>query len=115
MGNDLTDYVLQKLPSCVHTVGPGLTGKPLIIQCASVWPAIFWPGLHWTRQNAPDASGNHRSDFREPVCGLLRVADNMGVGIVAIASKNPPHRWLASLLSAQSLGPPWLRAELEDS
>jgi hypothetical protein len=27
----------------------------------------FLAGLHWKRQNVSGMSGNHRSDFREPV------------------------------------------------
>jgi hypothetical protein len=31
----------------------------------------FLTGLHWKRQNVSGMSGNHRSDFRESVWGLL--------------------------------------------
>ena len=76
----------------------------------------FLAGLHWKRQNVLGMSGNHRSDFREPVCGLIPGCRLSGSWeLLRLPPKTPLHRWFAMLLSARSLGPPWLRAGLEDS
>ena len=51
------DFAIPDFCSLISDV-PALAGK-------------FLAGLHWTRQKVSGMSGNHRSDFQEPVCGLL--------------------------------------------